>query len=112
VFDARLVKLPAIVLSNNAGCAIARTNEAKALGFGMGEPWFRIRDMCRQKGVRVYSSNYALYGDMSARVNAVYRGFSPRIEIYFIDESFLDISDVRPTERETLCRDMRETVRV
>lgn len=111
VFDARLASLPVIVLSNNDGCAIARTNEAKALGIGMGEPWFKIRDMCRQQGVRVYSSNYALYGDMSARVNAVYQGFSPRIEIYSIDESFLDISDVRLTERETLCRDMRETVR-
>ena len=111
VFDARLAKLPVIVLSNNDGCAIARTSEAKALGIGMGEPWFKIRDMCKAQGVRVYSSNYALYGDMSARVNAVYRGFSPRIEIYSIDESFLDISDVRPSERETLCRDMRETVR-
>ena len=111
VFDAKLAKLPVIVLSNNDGCAIARTNEAKALGIGMGEPWFKIRDMCKAQGVRVYSSNYALYGDMSARVNAVYRGFSPRIEIYSIDESFLDISDVRPSERETLCRDMRETVR-
>ncbi len=111
VFDARLAKLPVIVLSNNDGCAIARTNEAKALGIKMGAPWFKIRDMCRQQGVRVYSSNYALYGDMSARVNAVYRDFSPRIEIYSIDESFLDISDVREKDRESLARDMRETVR-
>jgi len=111
VFDARLARLPVIVLSNNDGCAIARTNEAKALGIRMGEPWFKIRDMCRQQGVRVYSSNYALYGDMSARVNAVYRGFSPRIEVYSIDESFLDISDVRESDRETLARDMRATVR-
>lgn len=95
VFDARLARLPVIVLSNNDGCAIARTTEAKALGIGMGEPWFKIRDLCKAKGVRVYSSNYALYGDMSARVNAVYRDFSPRIEVYSIDESFLDISDVR-----------------
>jgi len=111
VFDARLARLPVIVLSNNDGCAIARTNEAKALGIRMGEPWFKIRDMCRARGVRVYSSNYALYGDMSARVNAVYRDFSPRIEIYSIDESFLDISDVRQRDRETLARDMRATVR-
>jgi DNA polymerase V len=111
VFDVRLARLPVIVLSNNDGCAIARTAEAKELGIRMGEPWFKIRDMCKARGVRVYSSNYALYGDMSARVNAVYRGFSPRIEIYSIDESFLDLSDVRPGKRETLCRDMRETVR-
>jgi len=71
VFDPRLARVPVIVLSNNDGCAIARTAEAKALGIGMGDPWFKIQDMCRQKGVRVYSSNYALYGDMSARVNAV-----------------------------------------
>ncbi|KQP42581.1 DNA polymerase [Methylobacterium sp. Leaf104] len=111
VFDARLARLPVIVLSNNDGCAIARTNEAKALGIRMGEPWFKIRDMCRQQGVRVYSSNYALYGDMSARVNAVYRAFSPRIEVYSIDESFLDISDVRESDRGTLARDLRATVR-
>ncbi|MCJ2039014.1 Y-family DNA polymerase [Methylobacterium sp. J-059] len=111
VFDARLAKVPVIVLSNNDGCAIARTNEAKALGIKMGEPWFKIRDLCKAQGIRVYSSNYALYGDMSARVNAVYRDFSPRIEIYSIDESFLDISDVRERDRESLARDMRETVR-
>lgn len=111
VFDARLARLPVIVLSNNDGCAIARTSEAKALGIRMGEPFFKIRDQCRAQGIRVYSSNYALYGDMSARVNAVYRDFSPRIEIYSIDESFLDISDVREADRITLCRDMRATVR-
>ncbi len=71
VFDARLARVPVIVLSNNDGCAIARTPEAKALGIRMGEPFFKIRDMCRSQGVRVYSSNYALYGDMSARVNTV-----------------------------------------
>lgn len=111
VFDAQLARMPVIVLSNNDGCAIARTAEAKALGIRMGEPYFKIRDMCRSQGVRVYSSNYALYGDMSARVNTVYRGFSPRIEIYSIDESFLDLSDVRERDRVPLARDMRETVR-
>ncbi|SFM30623.1 Y-family DNA polymerase [Methylobacterium pseudosasicola] len=111
VFDARLARVPVIVLSNNDGCAIARTAEAKALGIGMGAPWFKIRALCKAQGVRVYSSNYALYGDMSARVNAMYRDFSPRIEVYSIDESFLDISDVRERDRATLARDMRETVR-
>ena len=111
VFDARLAKVPVIVLSNNDGCAIARTQEAKALGIRMGEPFFKIRDMCRVRGVRVYSSNYALYGDMSARVNEVYRRFSPRIEVYSIDESFLDLSDMREADRVPLARDMRETVR-
>jgi DNA polymerase V len=111
VFDPRLARVPVIVLSNNDGCAIARTQEAKDLGIRMGEPWFKIRQLCRSQGVRVYSSNYALYGDMSARVNEVYRRFSPRIEIYSIDESFVDLSDVRESERSELARDMRETVR-
>jgi DNA polymerase V len=111
VFDPKLARVPVIVLSNNDGCAIARTQEAKDLGIRMGEPWFKIRQLCRSQGVRVYSSNYALYGDMSARVNEVYRRFSPRIEIYSIDESFVDLSDVRESEREELARDMRETVR-
>ncbi|WP_375455634.1 Y-family DNA polymerase [uncultured Methylobacterium sp.] len=111
VFDAKLAGVPVIVLSNNDGCAIARTVEAKALGIRMGEPWFKIRALCRAQGVRVFSSNYVLYGDMSARANAVYRGFSPAIEIYSIDESFLDLSDVPGDRRVELARDLRATVR-
>ena len=110
VFDPRLKAVPVIVLSNNDGCAIARTAEAKALGICMGDPWFKIRDTCRRGDVRVFSSNYALYGDMSARTNAIYRGFSPRVEIYSIDESFLDVSDVAEDQREALARDLRSTV--
>ncbi|GJE47005.1 Protein UmuC [Methylobacterium tardum] len=110
VFDARLARVPVIVLSNNDGCAVARTSEAKALGIKMGDPWFKIRDLCRSGGVRAFSSNYALYGDMSARVNEVYARFSPRIEVYSIDESFLDLTDVRQADRMPLARDMRATV--
>jgi len=110
IFDPRLRAVPVIVLSNNDGCAIARTTEAKALGIRMGEPWFKIRDRCRTEGIRVFSSNYALYGDMSARANEIYRGFSPRVEIYSIDESFLDLSDVAPQNRVELARDLRATV--
>ncbi|WP_414468163.1 helix-turn-helix domain-containing protein [Methylobacterium currus] len=72
VFDPKLTGVPVIVLSNNDGCAIARTAEAKALGIRMGEPFFKIRNLCRQKNVRVFSSNYALYGDMSARAKPSY----------------------------------------
>lgn len=111
VFDPRLAGVPIVVLSNNDGCAIARTAEAKALGIRMGAPFFMIRQLCREQGVRVFSSNYTLYGDMSARTNAVYLMFAPRIEIYSIDESFLDLSDVRPRDRVTLARDLRSTVR-
>ncbi|BAQ44420.1 Y-family DNA polymerase [Methylobacterium aquaticum] len=111
VFDPKLTGVPVIVLSNNDGCAIARTAEAKALGIRMGEPYFKIRQLCRSKGVRVFSSNYALYGDMSARANTVYRQFAPDVEIYSIDESFLDLSDVRERDRLALARDLRSTVR-
>ncbi len=111
VFDPKLATVPVIVLSNNDGCAIARTSEAKALGIKMGDPYFKIRDLCRARGVRVFSSNYTLYGDMSGRTNAVYRQFSPQVEIYSIDESFLNLSDVAPGLRVELARDLRATVR-
>jgi DNA polymerase V len=111
VFDPKLAAVPMIVLSNNDGCAIARTSEAKALGIKMGDPYFKIREMCRVQGVRVFSSNYTLYGDMSGRTNAVYRQFSPQVEIYSIDESFLNLSDVAPNLRVELARDLRATVR-
>ena len=110
VFDPALKRVPVIVLSNNDGCAIARTAEAKALGIRMGEPWFKMRDLCRREGVRVFSSNYALYGDMSARANTIYRQFAPDVEVYSIDESFLDLTDVRPDCRVELGRDLRATV--
>jgi len=111
VFDPKLATVPVIVLSNNDGCAIARTSEAKALGIKMGDPYFKIRDLCRARGVRVFSSNYTLYGDMSGRTNAVYRQFSPQVEIYSVDESFLNLSDVAPGLRVELARDLRATVR-
>ncbi|MEE7438878.1 Y-family DNA polymerase [Methylobacterium oryzae] len=111
VFDPKLTTVPVIVLSNNDGCAIARTSEAKALGIKMGDPYFKIRDLCRAQGVRVFSSNYTLYGDMSGRTNSVYRQFSPQVEIYSIDESFLNLSDVAPALRVELARDLRATVR-
>lgn len=110
VFDPHLRAVPVIVLSNNDGSAIARTSEAKALGIRMGEPYFQIRDLCRTRGVRVFSSNSALYGNMSTRTNEVYRQFSPRVEMYSIDESFLDLTDVAHRHRVELARDLRATV--
>ncbi len=110
VFDPKLARVPVIVLSNNDGCAIALTPEAKALGLRMGSPYFQLRDLCRREGVRVFSSNYALYGDMSARANAIYERFARDIEVYSIDESFLDLSDVAPAQRTELARDLRATV--
>ena len=92
VFDPSLVGRAVVVLSNNDGCVIARTPEAKALGVPMGAPWFKIRDVYLKAGGAVRSSNYALYGDMSRRVNAVYEQFADHVEIYSIDESFLDLT--------------------
>ncbi|MBZ6078819.1 Y-family DNA polymerase [Microvirga puerhi] len=111
VFDPRLHTRPVIVLSNNDGCAVARTSEAKALGIKMGEPFFKIADLCKREGVMVYSSNYTLYGDMSARMNDVYRTFTPDVEIYSIDESFLDLSGFTGRDLPAMARDLRSTVR-
>lgn len=87
-----------IVLSNNDGCAVARTNEAKALWIKMGQPYFQIRQLCERDCVVALSSNYALYGDMSRGMNTLYERFSPEIEIYSIDESFLDVTPLPPDE--------------
>lgn len=89
-FQPRLNGKPLVVLSNNDGCVIARSEEAKALGIGMGVPFHQVRDQLRRQGVAVFSSNYALYADMSLRVVAALRSFSPRVEVYSIDEAFLD----------------------
>ncbi|WP_448327721.1 Y-family DNA polymerase [Sulfitobacter sp. M13] len=90
IFDPSLKNVPVIVLSNNDGCAVARSDEAKALGIKMGEPLHLIRDKIEAHGVRVFSSNYTLYGDISRRVVEVYEDFTPNVEIYSIDECFLD----------------------
>ena len=78
-----------LVLSNNDGCAIARSNEVKALGVKMGTPFFQMRDLIKRPQVRVYSSNYTLYGDMSRRVHDIVAALAPAAEEYSIDESFL-----------------------
>ena len=90
IFDPTLKNVPVIVLSNNDGCAIARSDEAKALGIKMGTPLHHIRDKVDAHGIRVFSSNYTLYGDISRRVVEVYEDFTPNVEIYSIDECFLD----------------------
>ena len=108
VFDPSLIGRPVVVLSNNDGCVVARTPEAKALGIPMGAPWFQIRDAYLKAGGKVRSSNYALYGDMSRRVNSVYETFAKSVEVYSIDESFLDLSDA--PDPVALCRTMQSQV--
>ena len=91
VFEPTLEGKPIVVLSNNDGCIIARSNEAKALGVKMGAPYFKLKNLITQNGVIVKSSNYPLYGDMSSRVMKVIGGYSPIQEVYSIDESFIDL---------------------
>lgn len=94
VFRPSLEDTPLVVLSNNDGCAVARSNEVKALGVKMGTPWFKMKDLARRHGILAFSSNYTLYGDMSNRVTSILRDFAPDLEVYSIDESFLRIETV------------------
>lgn len=98
VFDPQLEGRPVVVLSNNDGCAVARSNEVKALGVKMGTPWFQMRDLARQHGIVALSSNYELYADMSNRMMAVLGQFSPDQEIYSIDECFLGLDGFAPED--------------
>ncbi|MEQ1815537.1 MAG: Y-family DNA polymerase [Nitrosomonas sp.] len=92
VFNPKLEDKPVVVLSNNDGCAVARSNEVKALGVKMGQPWFQLKDLAKKHGIIAYSSNYTLYADMSNRVMSILAVFSPNQEIYSIDECFLDLT--------------------
>jgi DNA polymerase V len=109
VFQPRLRGKPVVVLSNNDGCVIARSNEAKALGVEMGAPWHLSKDNFRKSGVIVRSSNYTLYGDMSARVMRVLSTFTPNLEIYSIDEAFLGLGGFE-LRLEAHARELRATV--
>ena len=95
VFRPSLNGRPVVVLSNNDGCAIARSNEAKALGIKMGAPWFQIRHFEESDGLVALSANFALYGDMSDRMMSLAAGLGHRQEVYSIDESFIDLSGIK-----------------
>lgn len=110
VFNPKLKNLPVIVLSNNDGCVIARSEEAKALGIEMAQPAFFMKELIARHNVQVYSSNYTLYGDMSERVMSTLKGFVPRLEIYSIDEAFLDLSALTYQNLTELAIEVRETV--
>jgi DNA polymerase V len=92
VFNPKLENKPVVVLSNNDGCAISRSNEAKELGIKMGTPWFKLKEFAKQENVTALSSNYTLYLDMSHRVMTLLSKFSPDQEVYSVDESFLDLT--------------------
>jgi len=95
IFRPDLKNIPIVVLSNNDGCVIARSTEAKKMGIGMGVPWFKVRDSFLKQNGQVFSSNFTFYGDISARVMNILEGFVPRIEIYSIDEAFLDFDTLK-----------------
>lgn len=110
VFKPALENRPVVVLSNNDGCVVSRSNEAKTLGIRMGVPFFEIRALVKSHGLVWLSSNYALYGDMSARMMRLLGGFSPRQEIYSIDECFLDFSGM-PGDAAARGHDIRRRIR-
>ena len=95
VFRPDLKQVPIVVLSNNDGCVIARSKEAKAMGIKMGIPWFKVKKSYLAQGGKVFSSNFALYGDLSKRVMNILEGMVKRIEVYSIDEAFLDLQHVQ-----------------
>ena len=99
VFNPKLERKPVVVLSNNDGCIIARSNEAKKLGIKMGEPAFKIKNVVEKYNVNVFSTNFALYGDLSKRVMNTFRTEVNKMEVYSIDEAFLDFSDLADKER-------------
>ena len=111
LFRPDLLNRPVVVLSNNDGCIVARSKEAKALGIRMGEPEFTVRGYLKQHGVTVFSSNYALYGDISARVMRVLEEVCPQVEQYSIDESFLPFDKTLAVQAEDVAWALRDAVR-
>ena len=110
LFNPKIRKKPVVVLSNNDGCIISRSNEAKALGIKMGEPYFKEKEIIVKNNVQVFSSNYSLYGDISRRVMRTLKRFNSDIEIYSIDEAFLDLSNFSDNEIENVGHEIRSTV--
>ncbi len=110
VFNPKLNKKPVVVLSNNDGCAISRSNEAKALGIPMGAPAFKYENIFKENDVEVFSSNFPLYGDMSSRVMNILSKFTPNIEIYSIDEAFLKFEGFENYDLESYCQEIKHMV--
>ncbi len=110
VFHAAIRNKPVIVLSNNDGCVIARSNEAKRLNIRMGQPLFQIEKLIHKHHIEVFSSNFSLYADMSARVMRVLKQFTPMLEIYSIDEAFLDLTDLQLENLAAYGREIRARV--
>ena len=110
VFNPKLNNKPVVVLSNNDGCAISRSNEAKALGIPMGAPAFKYENIFKKNDVEVFSSNFPLYGDMSSRVMSILSNFTPNIEIYSIDEAFLKFEGFEKYDLDSYCQEIKYMV--
>lgn len=111
VFNPKLQNVPVIILSNNDGCVIARSDQAKELGIPMGIPFFKVKDLCKEKKIAVLSSNYALYGDMSRRVMTLLQSLLPEVEIYSVDEAFLKLNtESYIKDLETYFIEIRKTI--
>ena len=110
LFNPKIRNKPVVVLSSNDGCIISRSTEAKALGIKMGEPYFKAKDIIVKNNVHVFSSNYSLYGDLSRRVMRTLKRFNSEIEIYSIDEAFLDLSNFPDNEIEHVGKEIRSIV--
>ena len=110
LFNPSIIKKPVVVLSSNDGCVISRSTEAKILGIKMGEPYFKVEKIVKKNDVKVFSSNYSLYGDISRRVMKTLKQFSPQIEIYSIDEAFLNLSSVKDEDLLEHGNKIRKTV--
>ena len=109
VFNPKLNNKPVVALSNNDGCIIARSKEAKALGIKMGVPLFKVKDIVEKENVIVFSSNYTLYADMSRRVMNIISEFAPSIEVYSIDEAFIELTNMN-VDYESYVRQMRKVI--
>jgi DNA polymerase V len=110
LFNPKIINKPVVVLSNNDGCVISRSVEAKKIGIKMGEPYFKVKNLVKKNDVQIFSSNYALYGDISRRVMKVIKEFSDKVEIYSIDEAFISLSFVESQRLNEYGKEIRERI--
>ncbi len=110
LFNPSINKKPVVVLSSNDGCVISRSTEAKNLGIKMGEPYFKVKKIVKENDIKIFSTNFALYGDISRRVMKTLKQFSPQMEIYSIDEAFLDLSSIKNENLLEHCYKIKKTI--
>ncbi len=110
LFNPKIINKPVVVLSNNDGCVISRSEEAKKIGIKMGEPYFKVKELVKKNNVHIFSSNFALYGDISRRVMKILKEFSDKMEIYSIDEAFLKLTFVQQKRLEEFGKEIRSRI--